>query len=203
MADCASTAHLLANGRPDEVIEQANANAIAKAKADPNAPIDMAEEIKAVERKIKADKEAAAERARKRKEDEEEAERKKAERRAALKAEVKYTSTQVTQGHGSNGQKHNVGGGGKVITWSKHKGTAYHDLPQDFLEWVVHHDPPMKGWQTGPCWGELKRRGNAEKQASSPARPAARKEQLDFDAINRMLEEANYEDRARATAGRR
>lgn len=175
MADCASTAHLLASGKPDEVIYKANANALKKAKANPNASIDMAEEIRSVEREIAAERQAKLDAAKKRKEEEEERERRKAKRRAALGAEVRYRSTSVGQGHGASARGSQRPG--RTMTWGRHKGKQISEVPTDYLKWVVKLKD-AKDWQTGPCWNELNRRGKA------PAR------QMDADRINQELTES-------------
>lgn len=86
----ATTAHLLATGKPDAVIDRANKNAM-----EADGPVDMAEEITKAEKQI-ADEEAA--KARREREEREAAELREAERRAKLKAEVSYSSERVSMG---------------------------------------------------------------------------------------------------------
>lgn len=155
MADCASTAHLLASGKCDEVVNSANANAMKKINADPDASIDMAEELKQAERKIKAREDAKAEKARKRKEKEDEEERKRSAARASLEANVHYRAEKVNQGHGSGATR--VEPGEKLIDFGKHKGTTMSKVPIGYLKWVAETDMPW--FRKGPCLAELKRRG--------------------------------------------
>ena len=84
LADCASTAHILAAGKPDEVIDRANENAQKK-----DGPIDLPQEIR------EAEKEITAERI-----EREHRERKEAERRAKIQTDVQYSERQVAQGEG-------------------------------------------------------------------------------------------------------
>lgn len=105
LADCASTAHILGAGKPDEVIKRANENAMAK-----DGPVDMVAEIRQAETELEQEAEAerqekqsrreayekaARERAAKREHDEQEY-----QRRQALGAEVRYQDTRVESGRG-------------------------------------------------------------------------------------------------------
>lgn len=112
LADCASTAHILASGKPDAVIDRANRNVLAK-----DGPIDMAEEIRFAERQLEEEREAEEQRLREeeerrqqrreelRKSLAEKQERRRREReefarRAAIETEVNYSATQVGSGFG-------------------------------------------------------------------------------------------------------
>lgn len=101
LADCASTAHILAAGKPDEVIERANKNALKK-----TGPVDMAEEIRQAERELEAEQEKKLKRreqqakyraARKAREQQDEDEYR---RRNALEPSVNYHATKVGIGRG-------------------------------------------------------------------------------------------------------
>jgi superfamily II DNA or RNA helicase len=112
LADCASTAHILASGKPDAVIERANRNALAK-----EGPVDMADEIHFAEYQLEEERlaeerrlqEEAERRRQKREEDrirrEEMLERQRQERleyqrRAGIQTEVNYSATKVGSGAG-------------------------------------------------------------------------------------------------------
>lgn len=104
MADCASTAHILAESYPDEVIDRANENMRGK-----TGPCDVAEEVRKADQELKDEE---AERQRRIKEQEERAkarlerlarerkDKEEARRRAALDAQVKYTEHEVRHGGG-------------------------------------------------------------------------------------------------------
>lgn len=105
LADCASTASIMADSKPDEVIERANKNMTGK-----TGPIDVAAEIHKAEEEIEAEKEAARERMRKKQEEQLKArmereaqlarEQAEMDRKAKLLAEVRYTERQVNSGGG-------------------------------------------------------------------------------------------------------
>ncbi len=112
LADCASTAHILASGKPDAVIDRANRNALAK-----EGPVDMAEEVRFAEQQLEEEREAEEQRRReeiekqrvareerlKAIEERKERERKEREefrRRAEIDAQVYYSATQVNSGFG-------------------------------------------------------------------------------------------------------
>lgn len=107
LADCASTAAIMAESKPDEVIDRANENMLKKPKGE---AIDVAEEIRKAEEEIAAEKEAAREKARKRQEEQIKArlerearlqrEQEEMDRKAKLDAEVRYTERKVGSGGG-------------------------------------------------------------------------------------------------------
>lgn len=93
IADCASTASIMAGSKPDEVIARANENMVNKPAAE---PCDVAEEIRKAERELAEEREQARleREARKVREQEE------MDRKAKLEAEVRYTQRQVSNGQG-------------------------------------------------------------------------------------------------------
>jgi superfamily II DNA or RNA helicase len=93
IADCASTASIMAAGKPDEVIERANENMILKRDLE---ECDVAEEIRMAERQISEEREAA----RKEREERERREQEEMNKRARLQEEVRYSQRQVQSGHG-------------------------------------------------------------------------------------------------------
>jgi len=129
MADCASTAHILGSGLPDEVIERANRNALAK-----DGPVDVGEELRKARKQIDDEE---RERRKKEREAKEAAERAEAERRGRLKSKVHYTAVPVQQGTGM--RNHNASGGrrGPVMIFGKHKGKPLSEIPQGYLAWVA------------------------------------------------------------------
>jgi superfamily II DNA or RNA helicase len=171
LADCASTAHILAAGKPDEVINLANANAIAK-----TGPIDMAEEIRlaeeqlAEEKRRAEEKEAAVKREREKrlaKKEEEEKERKAirekelAERAAAetmrkLRGDVQYDARKVATGGG--GVVKTKQQSGARMPFGKHKGKAVSELPGGYMRVMLEKNVKMPPWLRSSIQGELKRR---------------------------------------------
>lgn len=161
MADCASTAQMLAEGKPDEVIDRANAAAMEIAANDPEATIDMGEQIRRAEREL-------AEEARKKKAEEDAQELARARRRAAMEARVQFSSQKVNQGHGAHGA--NYKDSGKRITWSKkYKGKLWSEVPLGFLQWSCENiDAAFLREQ---CASELMRRGIAPKLWKGTQKP--------------------------------
>jgi superfamily II DNA or RNA helicase len=143
LADCNSTAHLLAEGKPDEVIERANANAMKK-----DGPVDMAEEVKHAERQLREEKEEQ----RKKREEQERKEREEAERRARIKAEARWKAQQVQQGHGGSSAR---SGRQARMTFGKHLGQPLTQIPTDYLEWAVEN---TSGWLAGAIADEIEKR---------------------------------------------
>jgi superfamily II DNA or RNA helicase len=112
LADCASTAHILASGKPDAVIDRANRNALAK-----EGPVDMAEEVRFAEQQLEEEREAEEQRRREEiekqrvareerlkaieeREERQRLEREEFRRRAQIDAQVNYSATQVNSGFG-------------------------------------------------------------------------------------------------------
>jgi superfamily II DNA or RNA helicase len=110
MADMASTAHILAHGKPDEVIQRANEN-----MPKDGSSVDMAEEIRKAERQVEEEKEAA----RKARREREEREAEEALRKAALRGEVRYTAQEVAQGKGTMIHQPQRG---QRLRWGRYKG---------------------------------------------------------------------------------
>lgn len=110
VGDCASTAHLMAVGKPDDVIARANANMAAQ----PGKGWDVAAEIHKAEAELKkeAEERAAAlrraqEERQRREEERARARREIAEHRARLGASVSYNTFRVDQGNISGGATYN------------------------------------------------------------------------------------------------
>jgi superfamily II DNA or RNA helicase len=186
MADCASTAHILASGKPDEVIERANKNATAKAVDDPSATIDMADEVRKAQREVEDEREAA----RLKRVERDRQERIEAERRASLGADVRYSAHAIQQGHGSRAYQPKVGG---RMLWGKYKGHAISDVPHSYLRWFVSAMTKMPPWFRQQIMKEL---GVAAPQRLASMRAAQSVSRaVDGDEINRRLQEA-YETAA-------
>lgn len=104
MRDCASTAQIMAEGKPDVVIERANKKLL-DAQND-GEPLDVETAINEAEQEIATEEEKAkraaeeAEAAKLAREEEMELARATAQRRAELGMEVTYTTQQVEQGEG-------------------------------------------------------------------------------------------------------
>lgn len=145
MADCASTAHIMAEGKPDEVIQRANENAIKK-----DGPVDMAEEVRKAQGEINEERQAAIDAAieRQRKEREE------AERCAKLVGVVTYSERKVQQGGGS--RVHQPKRRRTVMPFGKHKGTAMEDIDAGYLRWVAKDVKTQ--WIRNAAQGELDQR---------------------------------------------
>jgi superfamily II DNA or RNA helicase len=172
MADCASTAHILADGLPDEVVERANKNALKKA----DGPIDMGEELRKARKEL-TDEER--ERRRAEREAKEAAERAEAARRAKIKSEVTYSAIQVQQGSGVR-MHHANGKRGPRMIFGKHKGKLLADMPSGYLRSMVEGEWCKTAWLRDCAQREIdKRRSGADRPASN-ARPSV-------DEINAML----------------
>jgi superfamily II DNA or RNA helicase len=171
--DCATTAHVLAAGKPDEVIDRANQNAL-----DKDGPIDMGEEIRRAQSEIDEEREKARQvRLAKEKREQEEA-----ERRAKIEAEVRYTEHRVKQGKGSRTVQPKRRA---RMLWGKHKGKLVGDVPTEYLEWV---EPKLhQWWLKAAVQGELAAREKAEQEPRGAG---------DVDDINRLLDEAFHQGRA-------
>jgi superfamily II DNA or RNA helicase len=95
IADCASTASIMAGAKPDEVIERANENMLKKRDLE-EGPVDVAEEIRQAEFQIKEEREKA----RREREERQRREQEEMNKRARLQEEVRYSQRQVQSGHG-------------------------------------------------------------------------------------------------------
>lgn len=100
IADCASTASIMAEGIEDEVIERANANMLVKGTDEPS---DVADEIRKAQKQI-TDEREAKEKARLeailRREEEKKRRQEEMDKRAKLQADVRYQAMQVGSGGG-------------------------------------------------------------------------------------------------------
>jgi superfamily II DNA or RNA helicase len=126
----ASTAHLLASGKPDEVINLANRNALKN-----KGPTDMADEIAKAEKQISDENEAS----RLRQIEQQRLEREEAERLAKIKGDVRYSASQVENGHGV--AKREIKGTKTELTkipFGKFKDKKFRDLPGWYLDWCVN-----------------------------------------------------------------
>ena len=148
MADCASTAHIFAQGLADEVAERANANALAK-----DGPVDMCAEVRRARKEL-SDEEAARRRAEK--EAKEAAERAEAKRRAKIQSEVTYTATRVSQGTGV--RVHRGRGRGPVMIFGKHKGKPLADIPGGYLRSMAEGEWCKTKWLRQSAERELENR---------------------------------------------
>lgn len=145
LADCATTAHIIAEGTPDEVIDRANENALKE-----DGPVDMAEEVRKAQSEIDEERQAAIDKAVER----QRIENIEAEKRAKLVADVRYTARQVQQGGGS--RVHQPKQRRTVMPFGKHKGQDMQDIRTGYLEWVAK-DVTTK-WIRKAAQAELDRR---------------------------------------------
>ena len=190
LADCASTAHILAGGKPDEVINRANQLAVKAAKENPQLSIDMAEKIHQAEAEIEKERQARAdaEAARQKIQEEEEERRREARRQAGFGAEVEYDQHQVEQGHGGVAVKEKKG---PVLPWGKRKGQPIRAQNDWMLDWIVTKSP-YPDWVKGVARSEQALRAEAPDQ-SGPTMPTEKHNghAVDLDEINAMLLSAN------------
>lgn len=191
MADCASTAAIMAESRPDEVIERANANMLAK---KPSEAIDVAEEIRKAEQEIEAEKEAAREKARKRQEEalkarlEREArlqrEQEEMDRKARLQADVTYSQRQVQSGGGGHAKVKQAGP--ELATVGQQKYLYVLGMRGDFSQHTKK--------QASRMIGQLKGGADPAYVAKVNPPPGSRKKsepkQLNVDDINSLFMEA-------------
>jgi hypothetical protein len=168
LADCASTAHILAEGKPDEVIERANKNAL-----DKDGPIDMADEVRKAQVEIDEEREAA----RQERLDRERREQEEAERRAKLKAEVRYTQRQVAQGGGS--RVHRPGRSANM-PFGKFEGERMADIPDWYLQSVAWKDWCKTKWIRKAAQRELDSRNGTQTTNDVP-------KGLSTDDVNELL----------------
>ncbi len=165
LADCATTAHILASGKPDEVIDRANENAL---KSD--VPVDIVEEIHKAQAEIDEEKEAA----RVKRVEREEAEQREAERLAKIQATVHYSQQTVQQGHGAsnaNGRQYRG-----AMPFGKHRGNHIANLPGGYLRAIVEGDWCKTKWIKNAAANELRARDR--EQFAAPV-----------DDVNRMFQE--------------
>ena len=178
MADCASTAHCLGSGLPDEVIERANENALTK-----DGPVDMGEELRHARKEL-ADEER--ERRRMEREKREAAERAEAERRAKIKSEVTYTAVAVQQGtgvriHHANGRR------GPVMIFGKHKGKPLAEIPSGYLRSMVEGDWCKVQWLKESAKRVLDSRHATAAENGVRQRHQMAPMRMSLDEVNAML----------------
>lgn len=174
MPPVVSTADILANGLPDEVVERANKNAAGKDGAD------MQDELRQAKAEIEAEQAAAAERQRKRQEkndfrreqrrkQREDADRLEAERRAQLRGDVNYQHTEVEQGSGGSYSRHHEAEE-YIWKWGKFAGQSVRTIPEPFLRWAAKQ---AKGKTQKHAVAELQRREyERATQRTRPTPPA-------------------------------
>jgi len=141
LADVASTAHLLAVGKPDSVVERANENARKK-----DGPVDMAEELRNAEEELEQERieqeqltlklkaEAEAEAAREAARLAEEARKAEAEKMARVRSKVHYSERKVEHGGVA------IGGGSSsvepgIMPFGRFAGQKLAELPEWYLQW--------------------------------------------------------------------
>lgn len=152
LGDCASTAHIFANGKPDEVIERANENMRKK----PDESHDVGDEIRRAEQELSEEREKA----RLEREAKIRREREEMEKRAKLAAEVRYQQRQVNSGHGA------VGKGEKrkaSMPFGKHKGEPIESLNTHYLKAFIEKMENLPYWLLGAIKKELNKRNESTK----------------------------------------
>ena len=169
MGDCVSAAHIMAEGKPDEVIERANKNALEK-----DGPIDMADEVRKAQVEIDEEREAA----RQERLERERREQEEAERRAKLKAEVRYTQRQVAQGGGSRVHQP---GRRVCMPFGKFKGEAMTDIPDWYLQSVATKDWCKTKWIRKAAQRELDGRNGTQTGGDVP-------QGMSPDDVNQLLQ---------------
>lgn len=152
LGDCASTAHIFANGKPDEVIERANENMRKK----PDESHDVGEEIRRAEQELSEEREKA----RLEREAKIRREREEMEKRAKLAAEVRYQQRQVNSGHGAvrKGEKRKAS-----MPFGKHKGEPIESLNTHYLKAFVEKMQNLPYWLLGAINKELNKRNESAK----------------------------------------
>ncbi len=194
LADCASTAHIMAEGKPDEVIDLANKKAM-----ETEGPCDMAEKIAEAEAEIEAKKaeaerlrlleeERAKKRAEARKNQEEERERQRkemqekqrvereaADRMRKLRGDVDYSERQVSAGGG--GMVHVKQQGGMRMPFGKHQGKALSELPGGYVRAILENTKLSPGL-TKALRGELNRRERQREQAAATPAPTTQPQSI-------------------------
>lgn len=159
MADCASTAHCLGSGLPDEVIDRANRNALKK-----TGKVDIGDELRKARKQV-ADEER--ERRRAEREAREQREREEAARRAKIESSVAYRAVQVQQGTGMRVHHANGKARGARMIFGKHKGELIADINSGYLRWMTESDifEGKTQWLKDAAHRELDRRQAARQPA--------------------------------------
>lgn len=169
LADCASTAHILAAGKPDEVIERANRNALAA-----QGPVDMEQALlqaqaelwreatKAELARLRRRDAQERDRERRQREAQEARERSQADKQAKIQADVRYRENRVDQGRG--GRSRNRDGRARM-PFGKYKGQLVSKLPT----WYLRHAQQWKlqDWLAQAVEAELLRRDQSDQQTGA------------------------------------
>lgn len=172
LGDTASTAHILANGRPDEVVEQAIKRMAEKAKEGEE--FDPAEELARAEEDLERERLAREERRRRLEEE--------ARKRATLQGTVRYTEHDVRSGDVA--QKRNRKPEARM-PFGKHKGQPLSEIPAGYLEYMIQQ--PFRGksqWVKRAMENELASR---LERSIPPTRVNAPQPRPKIDDINRLL----------------
>lgn len=149
IADCASTAHIYAEGLDDRVVELANRSALKKGKAGHR--VDMAEEVRKAKEQYDKEQAKREERKRQREENKKKADewrKKKAEtdrlaqeemdRLAALGAEVTYHQRKVRPGMGGRVVRQQEQKA--YIPFGKYRGQSIESVPSGYLHWFLQQN---------------------------------------------------------------
>lgn len=188
LADCASTASILAAGLEDEAEVVNRANAAAAAKSEAGEAVDMNDEVRKAARDLREERE----RARLARIAREEAERLEAERLGKIRGDVRYSERKVEQGQGGSVRRSSERKG-PCMMFGKHKGEPIESLNTNYLRTFAEKVPPTKRtqWMFDAIGRELaKRRG--EPMPTKAARSVPKVSSID-DA-NRLFMEAAYDD---------
>lgn len=121
----ASTAQLIAEGKPDEVIERANQNARKKTGS-----IDLAAEIRQAEEEL-------VEEARQKAEEERQARAREAAKLARIRSSVRYRRHELQPGETIDGEQKTPKVELTTMPFGKFRGKRIFDLPTWYLEWGV------------------------------------------------------------------
>lgn len=139
LGDVASTAQLMAAGKPDEVIKRANEAAQKQQHDHPDESIDLLELIRLAEAELEEEKRLAAEK--KSNEEAKEAARlakleaqRQAEKQSRIRTEVRYNQQHVQPGDYAPEQSRKREG---VMSFGKFAGKRIVDLPQWYLQWGI------------------------------------------------------------------
>lgn len=178
LGDVASTAQILAEGKPDEVIELANEMAIEAAEGDE--PVDMLELIDKAEKRIQEEKEEEERKKReaeeKRKRELEERRRREqelADQRRKIRGDVSYTATKVRTGDVSQGAAKEKLEKVARMPFGRHRGEPIKTLEDGYLRGILNIKD-LSPWLRNSINRELQLRSgksNAHKThpANSPA----------------------------------
>ena len=162
LADVASTAHVFAEGMPDEVLERANENAMAKAV---HGPVDMVEEIRKARDEIEEERAAEEEAKRKRREADERdriakaeqlrLEREEAARMRKILGDVRYSEHKVSHGNTFGGV---TSKSGPRMPFGKKKGMLIGECSTGYLRGFLKIEQ-LQPWLRKAIESELQGRG--------------------------------------------